>query len=850
MSSAAFLCAPYEPIPSKYDPTQRVAYLRWQKKLGDVIHYQSGYREIPVDPGCVAYACNRGKIDDFHLGEYPGDSLAKFVALCESYPGEYLATWTYGHAVHVVFLASRAERPMREVSVRLACPPGGRNSHLVEGFLKWFTGAVIKPDLEQLREQFSRPEISVKCWFAAFGIEGANDLASDSGEIWKDFERAALTLLAGDHVEDDLIGRVNARIPDDDSHLTEELGDQPGVTARLVHSAAFELAETFGEPKIPAWQARYRAARFYWDITDCEDSCERLTVGIDEQGLGTSASLGRLLAHYPVELMRDPIFLAFAGMEAEGANGHAFVEAFHCLAEAAQRAGFSVAVFPEMLESKFRKAFGMESEWEAPRSARAQGWAAEAFVDLPGLLTVDTMPVIEHWYAAEQADGLLVRGEPDGSFRVAAFRGGEKVDMTMAGFAEPDHERLFQAARQLHPRGVFPALGLPDLLEPGEWHEGAYSGEAQDRTAEFDEVTRLLSDLPEPTPIGSFKELLGPFPREIRSHRSRVQGREQPLAMSIVIPGSDDRYRDLLMDDLGCSGLLATYGQSLPEGSDTIRSFSYSDLTTGLLIRVLGDVPDGTSIAWDLGRGRKFHYRLDRGRATDEMLFRACVSPRSGEPEWEENPLEGIQVDHPAVQDIVLEKGDRIYFRLDLTKMSTVQVRESEEIVGSLKNLGFVHLGDLFCDEFNMVVVRACAREDRQTLGAVLVPKSGSPTIPCYAELSSSFEDGSSLTTTTLPNAKDKPARKKHVQIVPVVKGRKTDESSANELWQTHLAGIERFRLAGTLPRPVDPSLLGMALALEDAVEVDRASWDSAADAWDDADDDDDDDDEKNEKSE
>ena len=142
--------------------------------------------------------------------------------------------------------------------------------------------------------------------------------------------------------------------------------DELGFTARHVIDAAYELAEVIGKATSKRWKERFRAAGFYWDITDCEDACIRLTGGTDKKGFGISASFGRLLCHYPVELMRDSIFLARAGLEAESANGHVYVESFFCFAEYAHKAGFTIAIYPSVLQPMFRQHFGIYGFEESP----------------------------------------------------------------------------------------------------------------------------------------------------------------------------------------------------------------------------------------------------------------------------------------------------------------------------------------------------------------------------------------------------------------------------------------------------------------------------------------------------
>ena len=77
---------------------------------------------------------------------------------------------------------------------------------------------------------------------------------------------------------------VNAKIAeyDEDEILPEITAPEVGVTARYVFDAAYNLSAVIGKPQTLLGKQRYKAAAYYWDITDCEDALERLTYGADE----------------------------------------------------------------------------------------------------------------------------------------------------------------------------------------------------------------------------------------------------------------------------------------------------------------------------------------------------------------------------------------------------------------------------------------------------------------------------------------------------------------------------------------------------------------------------------------
>lgn len=291
--------------------------------------------------------------------------------------------------------------------------------------------------------------------------------------LWNDLEVVSTTLLRGEIPELNLVQRINKirkeNNPDEES-LPEVLPKEKGTIARFVACAAgindfCGLRGAIGLPKSPHWIARYLAASRYDPIT-MGDSEARLTVGIDKDGLGTSASMARLLAHYPPELARDSVFLALAGLEAEAWNGHAFVEAFFCLAENIHRAGFTLVVYPSSLENNFRQAFGIQSTGNETNAR--DGWAAEAFLDLPGILNADPVLRISQWLESVKSDAIRVRADADGKVLINFFQQG-KITKAQPSWVQIAEKKFTMAAQEFNPRLVFVALGLPDLLEPGSF---------------------------------------------------------------------------------------------------------------------------------------------------------------------------------------------------------------------------------------------------------------------------------------------------------------------------------------------------------------------------------------------
>lgn len=70
--------------------------------------------------------------------------------------------------------------------------------------------------------------------------------------------------------------------------------------------------------------------------------------------------------------------------------------------------------------------------------------------------------------------------------------------------------------------------------------------------------------------------------------------------------------------------------------------------------------------------------------------------------------------------------------------------REEEEAHQKMEELGFIHIGDMVCEAFPDMAMRAYAREDGDTYGIVSTGTLGQFVYEFYSR----FEDGSSLTTT------------------------------------------------------------------------------------------------------
>jgi hypothetical protein len=119
--------------------------------------------------------------------------------------------------------------------------------------------------------------------------------------------------------------------------------------------------------------------------------------------------------------------------------------------------------------------------------------------------------------------------------------------------------------------------------------------------------------------------------------------------------------------------------------------------------------------------------------------------------------------------------------------------------------LGFAALGDLVCDLFPGTAMRGYASLQLDTYGVAMATREGRFGRDFYTV----FDDGSSVTTSTIPNQTDLP----HQKIF---------RSSHNvrdfrELYRQHTKAVEtRCSQSLAAPRPVDNSLVGLAAAIDE----------------------------------
>jgi len=565
--------------------------------IDSLIDYRGGYKAIPTRKlpagAAAAWVGNKAALDEFSSWTSRQDHELRVMLteLTRVHGGQSLALWTYGHAVHAWH--ARSAEPGKPpvvtvVSHRIARRAGRAPSRLRE-LRDAMSGGALAPDWDALEAQLAADRLSVRAWFEAFGVAGAEELSTpDLEEAWERFERVATALLRAQPAEAGDVKALNEVIEPLDAEARlkpKPLAKRGGRQARAIANAAGVLGEAIGHSRSGRWRERWRAARTWWDIGE-GPAGERL-VTLSERArrrgastrMGQAADLGRLLGHYPLALARDPIFLALAALEAEAANGHGFVEGLLVLSEIADTAGFTLAVYPARTGEDFCATFGIARVGDSGGDSEAQ-----AFIDLPGV-TDGLRPALAAWYERTKSDGVVLRAEADGRWTATNWAAGEAVtaDRPIDGVA------LEESARSLTPRRALSGLGLPDLLEPGEWEEGSYAGEGRQATTiapyrlrAEQAIAALPADTTTVSDVRGLRDLVGDFIRGDQAGDRIAALRLEPST------GDEDLVEELRVD-LGGRGLANAGGATWIVG-DAVFALSWRGLDTSLLVNVIADL--------------------------------------------------------------------------------------------------------------------------------------------------------------------------------------------------------------------------------------------------------------------
>lgn len=794
---------PYEQAISDYNPRNSEQPWPQEEDYPDPFGHQPprnatlrnllGYRTTTFKPvkrargvGFLAYSA---KPDAFDLGRQRGDELTKLYDIAHAYGGDHLVLWTFGQAVHLWAARSVAPgaRPLvLQISVRIDAPRDvGRPGGMAERIAQWLEGSPLAPDVNALRRALEAPVLSVPAWFAAFGVPGAKDLEPPPvGAGWDAFEQVADALLRGDAPDAALRKRVNALIDDADAHLPGKPAKKRGAVARRVAEAFVALREALGEPTSPRLAACASAAELYDRITS-GPARDRL-LQTTRKPLAVSLALGRLLAHYPVEVRRDRIFLALAAFDAEVWNGHSFVGPLEELAERSGGAGFTLAIVPEAHEADFRQSHGTRADESAARG----GWAGEAAIDAGGV-GEETVASFTHWFARSGVDGAVVRCEASGACRVLRFVAGQVVED-----APSSNTALADAARALDPRGAILAAGFPDVLAPGTLAEEVRHTEDDGEPVVPRAMLSARLDAGGMAPVTSLLDY--PWPR-----------RDERVSLLVRLTSRDESYVAALARDVRHLRGMDVRPTASRSGTELWGHSADMEGGADWLARMLGDLPTGSAVAF--AHGESLALLQIAPEVASAQPPAAAPAPS---PDW-------------VPPQVVLETKDNLYATADLARLAwgrdegvqlaqqlaqryPGRVSATEPIAATdalalldeaLRALGFVRLGDLLASHLYGFAVRAYTHADGVSTAIVIVAPMR-PLIEC--EIQTQLADGTEVTTSSLDiGATPRPGASVRRASLGV-----------DALWQAHEKHLAKVRRGRAL-KPAPTTLADFARLLE-----------------------------------
>ncbi|MEM7243840.1 MAG: hypothetical protein AAF533_00775 [Acidobacteriota bacterium] len=549
--------------------------------LRDIRRGEGGHRllsstELPdgVPHGLLCLQSELGELESLAVGDLSCPELEVLTEILRIHGGEALVACTHGHAVHVRHFRTEAPgtRPSSIVASFRLRAPRGRRSHELATLRDSLKDSVLAPSWETVDALLAAPELSVTEWFAALGVPGVPELRPvDHDEVWETADRVATSLLRGRSADPEDVARLNAIIvPNERDHAipTEPAAEGESLTWPL-HDSLTTLCWSYGPPRSDRWRLPWDAADWYGELTEYPyPAGRRLTFG--RTPLARAAGTGRLLGIYPTELLRDRLFFLMAGLEL--VEKSSMGSAFWKLAKTIDSAGFTISIHAAEDEDSFRELTGIDAHWSP-----TQAQVAHAFVDLETASAETVLDTLTEWHSARKSNGLIVRADADGTWTITQHAAGEVVDPSL----DIDEERLGSAARMLTPREAVLALGLPDLLEPGDWCRLADRDDVREQDAEFRETTRqaLAED-------GELVELTGPdaLP-EAAGRVLRHDSKPNKLVAARLAPSFDDPTAlDELRADLTRSDTWAWI-----EG-DTV-CLAASTVDTGHLSSLIADMP-------------------------------------------------------------------------------------------------------------------------------------------------------------------------------------------------------------------------------------------------------------------
>ena len=171
-----------------------------------------------------------------------------------------------------------------------------------------------------------------------------------------------------------------------------------------------------------------------------------------------------------------------------------------------------------------------------------------------------------------------------------------------------------QAASQFLPRTAFVALGAGDLLEPGAWRPGSYTGESvpgveDHRSKKRRHANTLLDTAGKVQALPHARELLTQLGMRLHYSGPLSENDGGIVSLRVVPPVPDPLWLRDLRNDLQGDSVISRYGEAWVRDSE-IRGYSCSGLDVPLLVQLLADAPSGTVLSFGRGPNLVGSWRL------------------------------------------------------------------------------------------------------------------------------------------------------------------------------------------------------------------------------------------------
>jgi len=191
----------------------------------------------------------------------------------------------------------------------------------------------------------------------------------------------------------------------------------------------------------------------------------------------------------------------------------------------------------------------------------------------------------------------------------------------------------------------------------------------------------------------------------------------------------------------------------------------------------------------------------------------------SDEAEWEEleQLMKGAtaaltEALTPVVSAVVAMQATGAFTRGNLRRWKGVNLERLADYDAGFRTVGLEPLGDILFEFASNVAVRAYGGDGMIAYASLMWPRDGEPQVDLFTR----FSDGSSVTTTSTPGAKD-------IEAAKVYRGSFPGEP-VDVLWRAHQEAIDRRQKTGCTALTTEATVEAFAKAVEEFFERQRAA--------------------------